>query len=167
MPVGGEVLIVGEYTATYGGVALGIFEGDAGLPTLSQQTKAEPIANTSKYAKTTIDAIWQGADWFMQFTCLEYKAGPRVAFWPFHATLSALGAIGRLYYGMASPLVLTAVAGTPAAATPATLTASKTILAPGYNTQLVYGPTLRKVPLRLQLLPYVLNGTTVGHFTQT
>ncbi len=166
MPVGGEVLIVGEYVVTYNSVAIGILEGDAGLPTLSQMTKAEPIANTSKYGKSTLDAIYQGADWFAQFTCLEYKAGPLAAFWPFHATLGHMGIIGRLYFDLALPLVLTSIAGTPAATTPATLTATRAILAPGFNTQLLFGPTLRKVPIRLQLLPFDVGGAP-SWFTQT
>lgn len=166
MPAGGETLICGEYTATYNSVALGIFEGDAGLPTLQQQSKAEPVANTSKYGKSTIDAIGQGADWFLQFVCLEYKAGPLAAFWPFNATRGRMGVIGRLYYDLSLPIVLTAIAGTPAAATPATLTATRAILAPGYNTQLVFGPTLRKVPIRLQLLPYDAGGSIVW-YTET
>ncbi len=49
----------------------------------------------------------------------------------------------------------------------ATLTASKAILAPGYNTQIIFGPTLRKVPIRLQLFPYDTGGGAVGWLTQT
>jgi hypothetical protein len=60
VPVGSETLVCGPYTATYGGVALGIFEGDGGLPTLEQQYAAEPVANTSAWGKVPIDDVYQG-----------------------------------------------------------------------------------------------------------
>lgn len=143
-----------------------MFEGDAGVPTIEQSSKAEPIANTSRYGKSTIDAIYQGGDFFAQFMCEEYRTGSIAAWWPF-GTMGLMGIIGRLYFAMSAPLVFTAVAGTPAAATPATLTASKAILAPGFNTKLLYGPTLRKVPIRQILLPYDTGGGVIGWFTQT
>lgn len=46
--VGGEVFISGAYSTSYNSVAVGITEGDAGLPTISQQTKAEEVNNTSR-----------------------------------------------------------------------------------------------------------------------
>lgn len=165
MPAGSETIIAGQYTVTYGGVALGIFEGDAQVPAIEWVHKTEPIANTDAYGKTTIDHIGQGLDAFFSGTCLEYKAGPISAMWPLSTTLGRLGVIGRLYYDIAAALVLTAIAGTPAVTSPATLTASRSILAPGFNVKLLYGPTLRKVPLRLQLLPYT--STVVVFFTTT
>mgnify|MGYP000857433249 FL=1 len=151
---------------TWNSVALGIMQGDAGLPTIEQSNKAEPIANTDSYAKSTIDAIYQGADWFASMTCMEYKAGSIAAWWPY-STLGRMGTIGRLLYDISLPLVLTAVAGTPAASSPATLTATRSILAPGFGTRLVFGPTVRTVPLRFQLLPYYVAGSTPGWFTTT
>lgn len=143
-----------------------MMQGDAGLPTLEHSYKAEPIANTDSYAKSTVDAIYQGADWFASMTCQEYKAGTIAAWWPF-STLGRMGVIGRLLYDLSLPLVLTAVAGTPAATSPATLTATRSILAPGFGTRILFGPTLRTVPLRFQLLPYYVTGTTPGWFTTT
>lgn len=116
--------------------------------------------------KTLIDAVYQGADWHCQFVCLEYKAGSLTPFWPF-GNLGVMGIIGRLYYDMASALVLTSTVGTPAAATPATLTASKSILASGYSTQLVYGPIVRRVPIRLSLLPFDTGAGAIGWFSMT
>lgn len=147
-------------------MALGIFEGDAGLPTLEKTDSAEDVGNTSAYGKTVIDAVFQGTNWFAQMTCLEYKTGPLGAFAPYSATLGALGTVGVLLYSLAQPLIFTAVAGTSASASPATLTASKTILLPGFTSRLMYGPTLRKVPLRFRLFPYLITAT-VSHFSQT
>jgi hypothetical protein len=169
MPAQGEVILAGEYTVTYSGQAMGIMEGDAGLPTLSQQNKGEPVANTNRYGKSTIDGFYQGGDWFCQFTCLEYTANTLAAWWPFSATLGLMGVIARRYFDMAQALVLTAVAGTPAfaAASPLTLTSPRAILAPGYNTQTLYGPTHRKLPVRLQLFPFNTGGAVIGWFTET
>jgi hypothetical protein len=166
MAVGSETFIAGEYTVTFGGVALGIQEGDAGLPSLEHSMAAEPIANTSSFGKTTLDGVFTGGNYFMGMTCLEYRAGPITAFWPYHATLGRIGTIGTLLYGMSVALVLTATAGTPAAASPATLTASRAFLQPGFTSRIMFGPTLRKVPLRFQLLPYLSTGNPVV-FTTT
>lgn len=161
MPVGGETLIAGPYVGTWNSVALGIFAGDGGLPTLEFASTSEPIGNTSAYGKTVIDEIYQGVNPTMSMTCEEYKAGPIAAFWPYHATLWRLGTIGVLMYTLAQALVLTAVTGTSASASPASFTASKTILLPGFATRLVYGPTLRTVPLRFRLYPFDSAGAVV------
>jgi hypothetical protein len=167
MPAGGESILAGEYTLSYNAIALGIFEGDAGLPTLMQTNKGEMVAKTSKYGMSTLDGFYQGADWFAQFTCMEYLAGTLAAWWPFNPVRGVMGIIARRYYDMSAPLVLTAVAGTPAAGNPNTLTAARAILAQGYNTQLLYGPTLRKLPIRQQLFPYNVGGGVVGWYTET
>lgn len=166
MPAGGETIICGQYTVTYGAVACGIMEGDAGVPTLEQTSKAAPLDSTDKYGKTTIDAVYLGVDWKCMFVCEEYRAGSLSAFYPFGA-LGLLGVIGRLYYGMSSALVLTAIAGTPATATPATLTAPKAILTIGFPSKLLFGPIIRKVPISLMLLLTDTGSSVYGHFTTT
>lgn len=97
----------------------------------------------------------------MGMTCEEYRSGPISSFWPYHATLWRLGTIGVLLYTLAQSLVLTAVSGTSASASPATFTAAKTILLPSFATRLVYGPTLRTVPLRFRLYPYDSAGAVI------
>ncbi len=166
MPAGGEVLVAGQYIVTYNSVAVGIMEGDASVPTIEVQNKGKPIDSTDRYAKATIDALHHGADYFAQFTCLEYKAGSLACLWPF-GTLGIMGIIARLYFNLAAPLVLTSIAGTPAANSPATLTAPKAIIAPGYNGRLLFGPDVRVVPVRQILLPVDFGGGTIGWFSQT
>lgn len=163
--INGAVFIAGQYTLVYNGVSVGICEGDAGVPTIEETNHAEQINSSDAYGKTLIDGVYQGGDFFAQYTCLEYKAGSLAAFWPF-AAIGVMGIIGRMLSDIAAPLVMTAIAGTPAANSPATLTASKAVLAPGYNTKLLFGPTLRKVPIRQVLLPYVSSSNNVW-YTQT
>lgn len=165
MPVGSETLICGQYTVTYAGSAMGIMEGDAGVPTIEYINHTEPINNTDKYGKTTIDDIYQGADAFCAFMAMEYKASTKAAWWPW-GTFAQLGVIGRLGFNISSALVLTAIAGTPAAASPASITASKSLMASGNNTRLLYGPTLRKLPIRLRLYPFD-SGGNVALWTET
>ena len=116
MPAGGETIICGQYTVTYNAVATGIFQGDNDVPALEQVTKvADSVDSTDRYAKSTIDHSYGGADWFLAMVAKEYKAGSLTPFWPF-GTLGLMGVIARLYYAMASATVLTAIAGTPAIA---------------------------------------------------
>lgn len=165
MPVGGEQMLAGAYTVTYNGTGVGIFEGDGGVPTIVATYHSEPVANTDKYGKKLITAFHLGSDWEFMGTILEWKAGSKAALFPF-GTLGIDGVIARDYYDLASALVMTAVTGTPAAtaADPATLTASKAIVPPGFSTRIPFGPTLRKFPLRLALLP---TGGSAGNFTLT
>lgn len=165
MPVGSESLAAGAYTATWNSVALGIFEGDEGLPALEgPDAKSEPVNNTSLYGKMTIDEIYQGVDYFMSFTCLEWRAGVTAAFHPYSATMGVVGVIARLLYDLSSPLVLTVVAGTPAAVTgPTTLTANKAFPVPGFTPRVRFGPTLRRTPLRFRFFPYSSGGNIIHY----
>jgi hypothetical protein len=167
LPAGSENLVSGAYTGTLSGVALGVFEGDAGLPALEHTRVAEDVGNTSFWAKSVIDSIEQGGNIFISFTCIEWgKAAVRTAFWPYNATLGRMPTVGVLLFDSAVPLVLTAVAGTPAATQPATLTASKVALMPGFTPRIMFGPTLRRVPLRFRCFPFSSGGNNVW-FTVT
>ncbi len=161
---GSETIIVGPYNVTWNSVTVGMMEGEQGVPTLRQMTKAKRVDNTDRYGQTLLTAIDLGVEYEAHYTCMEYRAGSIAAFWPF-GTFGRLGVIGKLYDAMAAPLVFTAVSGTSAAATPATLTAALAILSPGYDAQLLYGPMVRTVPIRQSLLPYTSG--VVLFFTQT
>lgn len=164
MPAGNESLICGGYTLSWHSNPLGMFEGDSGLPQLEHSTAAEEIGNTSVYGRSVIDGIYLGANWFATMTCLEYITGTKDAFWPY-ATMGRMGTIGVLQFSISQALVMTAISGTSASSTPATLTATNTLLANGFTTRLFYGPTLRKVPLRFRLFPYT--STQVKWFSET
>lgn len=161
-----DSLVAGAYTATWNAVAVGLtrqgFE-------LSMQTKAEMIDETDQFGMTTIDWIYRGLDAFLQFTCRAYKAGSTGPFWPWAAlgqVRTALLPIGRLASDVAQAVVLTATSATPAASSPASLTGSKSLLAPNFDGRLLFDSRLREVPIRLQLLPSDSTGTTTV-FTTT
>jgi hypothetical protein len=91
------------------------------------------------------------------------------AFWPWGSLgviFTAAAPIARLASAVAAAMVLTSTANTPAAASPASLTGSLSILAPNYPGSLLFDSRLREVPVRLALLPSVNSGTGT-HFTTT
>lgn len=160
--------IAGRFSATYNAVDVGITrQGHEIEITLKQET----INESDLYGLTTVDAVVRGGDAFYQAEFREYKSGSISCFTqPFTAAaggiFSTAKPIGGLASGLAQALVMTATANTPAAATPATLTASLALLAEGYPVKLLFDSRLRPVPIRMQLYPSVSTGTGTW-YTQT
>lgn len=165
MPAGSEVILAGAYTVTYDGTSIGIFVGEDGFPVITQKELSKPIGPTSRYGRSKADSVQLGLDFVWAAVLLEAGKG-MPALTPY-AAFGVQPLVGTLKYSYAKALVMTAVAGTPAAATPATLTASKAILADGHEGKLMYGPDVRQLALALDLLPYILSGSTVGNFSTT
>jgi hypothetical protein len=153
MPAGGEATIAGAYNCVYNGSPMGMMNGDSGLPTFSCTEHEEPVNSTDRYGRTKIDGFYLGGDWFSDFDCIEWLPATKAAWWPWGA-LMEMGVIARRRFDNSKPLVLTAVAGTPAAGASPSATAGKSLLASNYNTRIIFGPTLRKLPIRLELMPY-------------
>ena len=162
--------VSGRYSCTWNAVDLGITDNDGW--DLSWQYPVEAINSTDQYGMTWVDGVYQGvSDVFLQANGLEYKAGPLAAATPF-ATMTptgasglSLGTIGILVSGVAKALTLTATAGTPAAASPATLSATLAVWAENYPVHLLMNPKLRKFPIRMRILPY--SATGIKFFTTT
>lgn len=161
-----ETPIAGHYSATYNAVGVGYTETGFEL----EQTVKQEVSNESDaFGESTIDWVYRGGDAFLTWDSKVYKAGSTAPFWPWGALgvmATAAAPIGRLASAVAQAMVLTATAGTPASATPATLTASKSLLAPNFSGRLLFNSKLRRVPVRLQLLPGETTGT-VTWFTLT
>lgn len=160
MPI--EDFATGPYSGTYNAIALGLTEGGY---TITHNQKAEEIAQSDLYGRTMLDYIWVGADVSCEFSLLAFTKGV-APLNPFTAALyrvwNAATPVGTLASNMAKAMVLTATANTPAAALgPATLTAGLSILAPNYSASHLYDSKLRKLPLRMQFLPYTSGGSLV------
>ena len=149
----------GRYSSTLNSVDLGLTRDGY---TLVIVPKGEMVAQSDAYAQTLLDYFFAGCDASVVLDSLEYKAGPIAAIWPW-GTIGAMGIIARLASAIATSLVLSSTSGTPAASSPATLTATRAIIAPGTNISLLYTSKLRMVPIRFDLLP----SDSAIHWTQS
>jgi hypothetical protein len=157
-----DTFIAGRYSNTYNGTDTGITEQGYELQV---EFGSEDIAESDAYGTSLIDWVYRGGKTYLQSESLAYKAGSITPFFPWNGTVGRMGIVGRLASDVALATVLTATAGTPAAATPATLTASKSLLAPNNPARLLFNSKLRKVPIRLALLPYDSGGNIIWFST--
>lgn len=165
MPAGGEVLIVGGYTVTWNGLSLGLIQGEEGVPMITQAPQSQPVNRTLRYGRSKIDSVHLGVDYTIEMILMEYLKGI-AALTPW-ATWGLMGTPGMLKYNFAAALVLTVIAGTPAVGSPNTLTANRSVLSDDHQAKLAYGPQVRTIPLKMDLLPYDTTGGGVfGSFTQ-
>ena len=162
MPI--EEFVVGSYAATYNGTSTGITrEGYR----ITHDRKAETIESSDLYGKMMLDAIEQGANVTCEFNAMAFIKGLPVLnnfTGSLYQAWAAASPMGRLFSDMAKAWVMTVTANTPAAGAglgPATLTASKAILAPNYSATHLYDNRLRELPLRLQFLPYTSSSTLI------
>lgn len=158
-----DTIIAGRYSTTYNAVDVGITENGYEL---QQDAKAELVNQTDAFGESIIDFVYRGGDVFLQFESKAYKAGSTTPFWPFGA-LGVMGVIGRLASDLAVATVLSATAGTPAAAAPATLTGTKSLLAPNNPARLLFNSKVRNVPVRLILLAYDAGAGAIKWFVTT
>lgn len=95
--------------------------------------------------------------------CRVYSTATKAALWvwasTFGNTYAAATPIAQLASGLSASLVLTTVANTSAATNPASLTASKSILSPDQNFQVIFNSVDRTVPLRWDVLTTDSAGT--------
>ena len=154
-------IIAGPYTGTYNSQAVGFtIEGFR----WGQEMLAEMIDKTDLFAKTIIDSIYQGMNARISYKSRVYDANNVAPISPWGAlgvVYTAAAPIARSARAVAKAFVLTAVAATPAAAAPASLTANLSLLANGTNTELLFDSSAREIPVSLQLYPYegAVNGT--------
>ncbi len=159
--------MAGRFSCTYDPVAAGVAAADVGLMEdgyeISVNHSKELINQTDGYGDTTIDGIYRGmGNVFIQSTALEWKAGMLNALFPYGATNLAasgatflpLGVIGQLDSAVSGILIFTATAGTPAAAAPATMTATYAIIGED-AIRWTLTSKLRKTPIRWRILPYL------------
>lgn len=161
--------VAGRYSSTWNSNSLGTMEGGYEI---SARVAKELINETDQYGQMTVDAIYRGiADVFIQGTSIEWLTGVVAAMTPY----AAMTATGTTYFGpgtiavldsaTAKVLVLTATASTPAASSPASMTATYTILAENFDVKWALDSKLRKMPLRFRVYPYL--DTVIKFFTAT
>lgn len=156
--------MAGRYSSTLNSNSLG-------LMTNGYEVQCEPkeqmVNRSDAYGDSMIDTIYRGGDWGLQCEAMEaYITGVKDAAWPFGA-LGVMGVIGRLGSDIATSLVLTATAATPAATSPATMTATKAKLAPNSQPRFSLNSELRLLPFRLVFYPYDAGSGAIKWFTTT
>ncbi len=127
--------VAGRYTAAY--TPNGGASGDIGIMQegyrLRYRRLAQMINKTDAYGQTPLTALHQGAECFLAGVALEYGNTKlhtalfpmsATAFTPTGANSLKLGTIGITDDSRNGTLVLASTAGTPAASSPATLTAT-------------------------------------------
>lgn len=143
--------IAGQYTATLGGSTVGQLADGARI----NHSFFKELITGDNMAQSPQDAIFQGGEVQVDYSLMEYNAtSARAAFWPYgSAYLTMDTVIGTLDSANASALVLSALSGTPAAAAPASVTLPLAILAEGFPVEILFAPSLRKIPIRQRVYP--------------
>lgn len=149
--------IAGAYVGTYNRSSAGF----AALNytrngfTLGFSQKGERVEETDLYARCLIDIIYLGAQLTIECIGKVYGAGVTGPLWPWAAPFGTVynsgSGLSQLANTSPDTLLLTAVANTPAASSPATLT-SNVIISPDSQQQISLNSTLREVPLRFDAL---------------
>lgn len=153
--------IDGAYGGTYDAVSIGPTENGFRL---RKSVSGRTIEESDQYGGTLLDYFYRGGSCRLSCDAMEYKPGTIAPFWPWGAmgqVITSANPIGRRASDVAKAVVLTSTANTPAAAAPASLTATYAIVAPGQDLNLDFHTVLRTVPIILQLLPYASSGNTV------
>lgn len=151
-------IIAGPYSGAYNTVDVGFtLEGFK----YAQEYSGEELDQSDIFGKTLFDIVYLGGKSRISFISRTFKAGSMTPFWPWGAfgVLATIAApISRLASAIAKTFVLSSVANTPAAASPASVTANLAILPPNTTGELLYDAKARNVPIVLQLLPYETGG---------
>lgn len=140
----------GPYSATWNGNDIGLFEG----PIRLQQNLIGLPVQASQWGQTVIDYIIQGAGYFGVVTVKEWTTAAKAFMWPFGSTQGIVDEPGKLFSAYCQALVLTALAGTPAATYgPVTRTYNLVATLPGHNLDITCGPMERNVVVAVAVLP--------------
>lgn len=153
-------VVAGRYTATFNAAALG--QTAEGIRISHQFFKR--MVHGDAGGDTPQNAIYRGREQFLNFRLIEAaSAGITAMIDPYAATPGTpltLGVIGQIdvaygsVAGVAKQVVLTALAGTPAATVgPATITLPLCVLAENFPVEALLGPDLREIPVRLRVYP--------------
>lgn len=156
----------GPYQVTYKGTTVGLMEG----PIRHQQNVIGLPIRASLWAQNILNYILQGGGVFSVIVVKEWNAGAKALMWPFDASHGIFPIVGTLADTFFGSLVLTALAGTPAATEgPVTRTYPISGLLPGHNLDVGFSAGERNVPVVVCALPEQ-NASIVGSakfFTDT
>ena len=123
-------------------------------------TMAADVVEGDLWGGSVVDIIYRGGNMILEWDAIAFRAGSVVPFWPW-GQLGTMGTIGRLGSVVGGSIVLVAAPNTPAAGTPAigqivisSISAPNAILHEGYAAQMAFDSRLRKLPIKLRLMPF-------------
>lgn len=124
---------------------------------------------STTYSRTIIEGIYEGADWSIRFTAIEWLSQSSKEFaWPWGVPAEAnrggaipdnlfqvsMGRVGRRFTNWAGMLLLTSTSGTPAASSPATFTSPFCIMKANEQSGFSFDSTNREISCSGILLPF-------------
>lgn len=140
----------GPYQATYDGQSSGLMEGPIRH---RQSAKGLPIM-ASLWGGNILDYIIQGGGVFVVMVLKEWNVNSKLIMHCQNASHGIFMESGKLYNTFCKQLVLTALAGTPAATEgPVTRTYPFCGVLPGHEIDVSMGPVERNVAVVLAVLP--------------
>lgn len=150
--------VAGQYTAVWNSLNVGQIA--AGIKIHTQVFKR--LITGDNHADTPQCAVYRGKAMWCDYIMEEYNAAAvKTLINPYDSDWLKVGRVGVLDATTpavaggpkAKPLVMTAVLGTAAQGTPATLTFPSSILHEGYPIELLFAPDLRTVPMQQRFYP--------------
>lgn len=174
MAAGLAIPVAGPYISSWFALPLGVQNDDGYRLTCTIQ--GQEMNATDQFGKTLVEGVYQGQNWRVRLTGLEWKAGLVEILQMFgnldpgtnglQPTLSGATVgnlnnvvnVGDLWTHYTGPLVMTAVLGNPPT-TPQSLTASNAGIAPEQSSEFMFTSKIRELPLEMVLIPY---NTTIG-----
>ena len=163
--------ITGPYHGSWSGEYLGATEDGFEV---EHTFYSEPVRGDN-LGDSIQDEILRGADVYVNFTLIEYGKAAIVEgggastgsiHWPTAASGfngagdGKVGVIGDVLSDYGDSLVLTALANTPAAASPASVTFPGAVLARNFPVRVLYASRLRRIPMRMIALPTGVSGAS-------
>lgn len=161
--------VAGRYSATYDPPGVGA-AADMGVTEdgweIGVKVAKEVINESDEFGGMVAEAIYRGlADCTLTATGLEYIQGLLNAALPYSqvtisgATFLGPGLVGRLDSDVAGAVILTSTASTPAAAKPATATATLAVWHESMEAVIRMNSKLRKLPGKWRIMPWDDAGT--------
>jgi len=145
---------------------MGLVEGVRML----NRTALAQMIQSDLYGKSDIEGVYQGAQMAISMTLKEWGLNQRAVLWPYGTSdFGQMGIVGRLLTNMCGTIVLTAVAGTPAASAGGGLhiiTLPFCILAPDTEVGILLGNEQRDISVVFKVFPY-FDGTSVRWFAES
>ena len=146
--------IAGQYTMTVGSgspVSAGQLQEGVKI----SHTFFKQLITGDNMAQSPQNGVFQGGEVGVEYRLMEYNAAAAATlFWPYgSAYLTMDGVIGALDDSFADQLILSALSGTPAASTPASITMPYCILSEGYPVEILFAPEHRTIPIKQRVYP--------------